>query len=102
MPSTTQALYSGIAVSRAGCKSRTTSIRADVVAREYQLNARQALLVDAFIREKRLTLAACELLLPETNRRTLQRDLRGLVAKGLIREVGQPTDPTRHYAWLEL
>jgi predicted HTH transcriptional regulator len=77
------------------------AIRADVVAREHKLNTRQAALVEAFMREKHLTLAACELLLPETSRRTLQRDLRGLVASGLISEVGQATDPTRHYRWQE-
>lgn len=53
-------------------------------------------------KDKRLTLAGCELVLPGTNRRTLQRDLRGLVEGGLIREVGQATDPTRHYLWREL
>ena len=32
------------------------------------------------------------------NRRTLQRDLKQLAAKGFVREVGSgPTDPTRHY-----
>jgi Fic family protein len=78
------------------------AIRADLVAREHKLNARQARLVDAFMREKRLTLAGCELVLAGTNRRTVQRDLRGLVEGGMIREVGQATDPTRHYLWQEL
>ncbi len=32
------------------------------------------------------------------NRRTLQRDLKQLVAGGFVKEVGRaPTDPTRHY-----
>ena len=32
------------------------------------------------------------------NRRTLQRDLKALVDKGLLAERGTgPTDPTRHY-----
>jgi len=32
------------------------------------------------------------------NRRTLQRDLKLLVEKGLVREVGTgPTDPTKYY-----
>jgi len=36
------------------------------------------------------------------NRRTLQRDLKQLVAEGFVREVGSgPTDPTRHYEPLE-
>jgi Fic family protein len=78
------------------------AIRADLFAREHNLNARQAVLVDAFMHDKRLTLAACERLLPATNRRSLQRDLRGLVEAGLIQEVGQATDPTRHYLWQQL
>ena len=32
------------------------------------------------------------------NRRTLQRDLKLLVEKGLVREIGTgPTDPTKYY-----
>ncbi len=35
---------------------------------------------------------------PETNRRTLQRDLKALVDKGLLVGGGTaPTDPARHY-----
>lgn len=65
---------------------------------------RSARAVDSgrLLRDKRLTLAGCELVLSVTSRRTLQRDLRGLVEGGLIREVGQATDPTRHYLWQEL
>ena len=40
---------------------------------------------------------------PDTNRRSLQRDLKGLVTKGLIQEIGTgPTDPNRAYRLLEL
>ena len=35
---------------------------------------------------------------PGANRRTLQRDLKAMVEKGLLVERGAgPTDPTRHY-----
>jgi predicted transcriptional regulator len=43
------------------------------------------------------TVAECEEEL-KMNRRTLQRDLKLLVEKGLVREVGTgPTDPTKYY-----
>jgi Fic family protein len=79
------------------------AIRADVVAREQGLSARQATLLAAFISSRRLSLADCEVLLPDVARRTVQRDLKAMVDKGLIAEVGHgPTDPTRHYRWVEL
>ena len=44
------------------------------------------------------TLADLESNLPEVNRRTLQRDLKAMVDKGLIREVATgPTDPNRQH-----
>jgi Fic family protein len=77
------------------------AIRADVIAAAKKLNARQTSLVAAFIERSQLTLADCEKVLPDIARRTVQRDLKHLVAAGLIGEVGQaPTDPTRHYRWL--
>jgi predicted transcriptional regulator len=43
------------------------------------------------------TVAECEEKL-KMNRRTLQRDLKLLVEKGLVREIGTgPTDPTKYY-----
>lgn len=46
----------------------------------------------------RLTIQELEALCPGVNRRTLQRDLKALVGKGLRAERGTgPTDPTRHY-----
>ena len=45
-----------------------------------------------------MTIQDYEVLCPDTNRRTLQRDLRGLVDKGLLVERGtSPTDPTKRY-----
>lgn len=39
--------------------------------------------------------AAC----PDTNRRSLQRDLRDMIDRGLLIELGSgPTDPTKRYA----
>lgn len=57
-------------------------------------------MIDAFIARKRLSLADCEGLLPDVARRTIQRDLKELIEKGLVREAGHgPTDPKRHYLW---
>ena len=52
----------------------------------------------AFIlKQGRGTVAECEAALKE-NRRTLQRDLKMLVDKSFLREVGSgPTDPTKFY-----
>jgi hypothetical protein len=45
-----------------------------------------------------LTIQQFEALCPEVNRRSLQRDLKGMLDKNLIVEVGAgATDPTRHY-----
>ena len=74
------------------------AIRSDLVAREYRLNSRQAGAVDHLLSEGRLTLGDLERRFPEINRRTLQRDLKVMLDKGLVREVGTgPTDPNRHY-----
>jgi DNA-binding HxlR family transcriptional regulator len=38
----------------------------------------------------------------EVNRRTLQRDLKAMIDKGLISEkASSPTDPTKHYLIVE-
>ncbi len=79
------------------------AIRADVLARSSHLNARQAMLVAAFLARAEMSLADCEQLLPDVARRTVQRDLRDLVTSGLVAEVGHgPTDPARRYRWIEL
>lgn len=75
-------------------------IRRDVVlnrARRAGLKERPLALF-AFILEKgKGTVAECGEAV-QGNRRTLQRDLRLLVEKGFVREVGTgPTDPTKHY-----
>ena len=51
----------------------------------------------------KLTLSKLESNFPEVNRRTLQRDLKAMLDKGLLREVATgPTDPNRHYVTREL
>jgi len=62
--------------------------------------ARQALALG--LDDGRLTIQEFEALCPGVNRRTLQRDLKSLVDKGLLVERGSgPTDPTRQYRLAE-
>ena len=74
------------------------TIRRDALARQHGLSDRQAVALGHVIEHGRLTIHDYEKLCPGANRRTLQRDLRALVEKGLLAEAGTaPTDPTRHY-----
>jgi DNA-binding HxlR family transcriptional regulator len=51
----------------------------------------------------KVTVGDLERTFPEINRRTLQRDLKAMLDKGVFREVGTgPTDPNRHYMLREL
>ena len=78
------------------------AIRADILAREHRLSDRQALALGQVLEAGRLTIQEFKALCPHTNRRTLQRDLKALVAKGLFVEGGSgPTDPTRDYRLAE-
>jgi Fic family protein len=78
------------------------AIRQDLLVREHRLSDRQALALSQVLDAGRLTIQAFEALCPGVNRRTLQRDLKVLVEKGLLVERGTgPTDPTRHYRLAE-
>ena len=47
---------------------------------------------------RRMQLSDLESLFPGVNRRSLQRDLKALLEKGPLREIGSgATDPKRHY-----
>lgn len=75
-------------------------IKRDVVlarARKAGIKDRPLALLTFILKRGKGTLAECETTLKE-NRRTLQRDIKMLVDKGLLREVGSgPTDPTKFY-----
>jgi len=74
------------------------AIRRDILAREHGLSDRQALALGHVMEHGRLTIQDYEALCPGVARRTLQRDLKGLVEKRLVAEHGSgPTDPTRSY-----
>lgn len=75
-------------------------IRRDVAlsqARTAGLKARPVAILAFLMDQGRATITECQEALGE-NRRTLQRDLKLLVNKGFVREVGtSATDPTRYY-----
>ena len=79
------------------------AIRSDVLARGRRLNPRQAGALDHLLAHGKLTLGDLESIFPEVNRRTLQRDLKAMLDKGMLREVATgPTDPNRYYVLGEL
>jgi Fic family protein len=59
-------------------------IKADILAKDYQLNDRQTIAVQYLLEKGRLTIAEYELCYPSVNRRTLQRDIKGLLEKKLL------------------
>lgn len=63
------------------------SIRSDVVAQARRLNPRQAGALDHLLAHGKLTLGELESIFPDVNRRTLQRDLKAMPDKELLREV---------------
>lgn len=90
----------GLAQQLEEVKSRGAAvIHADVVAREHDLGTRQAALLAAIHEAGILSLGQLEPLFPDVTRRTLQRDLKFLLDKALIRPLGAAavTDPNRSY-----
>jgi Fic family protein len=77
-------------------------IHRDVLAREYGLSERQTKALGHVLEHGRLTIQEYADLYPSANRRTLQRDLKDLVKRGVLSEHGSsPTDPTKHYVLSE-
>jgi len=94
----------GLATQLAEVKSRgEIAIRTDLVAVDRGLNERQTAALDHVLANGRLSVGELEALFPGVSRRSLQRDLRGLVDKGLFQEKGAGrTDPNRRYVLGEL
>lgn len=90
----------GLAAQLEEVKARGTAvIRADVMAQTHQLTARQAALLTEIHAAGLLALGELAPLFTDVSRRSLQRDLKALVEKRLIRQVGAAlTDPQRQYA----
>ena len=75
----------GLATQLAEVKQRgELAIRREILAFRHGLTHRQALALGYVLEHGRLTIAELQELLPDTSRRTLQRDLRDLKEKGLI------------------
>ncbi len=73
-------------------------IRRDVLVQQHGLNGRQGKALGHLIQYGKLTIQDFEVICPAVNRRSLQRDLKGMLEKGVVAEVGAgATDPTRHY-----
>ena len=74
------------------------AIKADVLARQHNLNNRQTSAVRYLLEKGSLTIRDYEGLCPKAERRTLQRDLKRLVEQGIVTEKGvSSTDPNRSY-----
>jgi Fic family protein len=65
------------------------AIRRDVLAQRHNLSERQTLVLNRVLDEGRVTIQELEALCPGVNRRTLQRELRDMVQKGLLATAGR-------------
>ncbi len=63
-------------------------IRRDVLVQKYGLNERQGKALGFLLEFKKLTIQDFEALCPDVNRRSLQRDLKGMQDKGLVKSIG--------------
>ncbi|MFH1134661.1 MAG: Fic family protein [Pseudomonadota bacterium] len=73
-------------------------IRKDVIVKEQNLSDRQALALSHILVHGRVSIQDFERLGSRVSRRTLQRDLKAMIDKGLIIEkASSPTDPTKIY-----
>jgi Fic family protein len=78
------------------------AIRRDVLVREHGLSDRQAMAIGHIMEHGSLTIQGFEDLCPDVNRRSLQRDLKGMIEKGLVVEKATiRTDPTKRYVLKE-
>jgi cell filamentation protein, protein adenylyltransferase len=79
----------GLATQLAEVKDRgEAAIRRDVLVRDHRLNSRQADALEHLLQTGSLDIRTFEGLCPGVSRRTLQRDLAALEARGLVRHEG--------------
>lgn len=80
----------GLATQLVEVKNRgELAIRQDVLSRRHELTDRQSQALGHILERGRTTIGELERLFPEVARRTLQRDLRVLVEKGLVLREGR-------------
>jgi Fic family protein len=93
----------GLATQLAEVRDRgEQAIRKDVIARQDNLSDRQALALSHILVHGRVSIQDFERFSPRVGRRTLQRDLKAMVDKGLVIEkASSPTDPTKNYILAE-
>jgi len=74
------------------------TIRKDLIVRKQALTPRQGKIIELFLQKQECTIADLENRFSDISRRTLQRDLRVLQDKGVVRSKGgSPTDPGKRY-----
>ena len=79
------------------------AIRRDVMAKQHNLSDRQAMALAHILVHGSLTIQDFERLCSRVSRRTLQRDLKLIIDKGLLAEKStSPTDPTKHYVLVDI
>jgi Fic family protein len=79
----------GLATQLGEVKARgAAAIRSDLIGRQYKLNPRQVMAVGHLLENADLKVEELEKLCPKVHRRTLQRDLRELVEKRVLKTAG--------------
>lgn len=74
------------------------TIRKDLIVRKQALTIRQGKIIELLLQKQNCTIADLEDRFPGVSRRTLQRDLRVLQDKGVVRtKSDSPTDPAKRY-----
>ena len=75
-------------------------IRRDALIDSYSLSKRQGVALAHILERESITIQEYERIVPDVSRRSLQRDLRTLVEKGLlVPEATGTTDPTKRYVF---
>jgi len=83
-------------------KRGTQAIRRDVLVKQHGLSDRQAKALGHVMAHGSLTIQDFEHLCPEVHRRTLQRDLKAMVDRGVLAERStSSTDPTKRYVLIK-
>ena len=78
------------------------AIRRDVLIKEHRLSDRQSKALGHILERGSLTIQDFEHLCPDVNRRSLQRDLKAMIEKGVaVGKATSPTDPTKRYVLME-